>query len=183
MEENRMIVRAMGSHQSSRMISDTWITPKWIIDALGPFDLDPCTPAEMPWMTAINRYTKEDDGLKQQWNGRVWLNPPYSREATKWLMKLADHGNGIALIFARTETSWFFKDVWNRASGLLFLEGRIYFHHHCGEKARANAGAPSVLVAYGKENKKRLRSSGINGKFVDLNRIEDLDDPYAPYPS
>lgn len=159
---------AIGSHQSSRMISDTWITPKWIIDELGEFDLDPCTPKEMPWITAKTRYTKEDDGLKQKWKGRVWLNPPYSREATKWLAKLADHGDGIALIFARTETSWFFKDIWNRADGLLFLEGRIYFHHGCGKKARANAGAPSVLVAYGRKNNSVLKNCKIKGQYINL---------------
>jgi phage N-6-adenine-methyltransferase len=162
---------AIGSHQSAKMITDTWITPKWIIDALGEFDLDPCTPDEMPWQTAKTRFTKEDDGLKQNWCGRVWLNPPYSREATKWLTKLADHGDGIALIFARTETSWFFKDIWKRASGLLFIEGRIYFHHQCGKKARANAGAPSVLVAYGNMNNHVLSDCGIKGKYLELQKL------------
>jgi phage N-6-adenine-methyltransferase len=164
----------MGSHQSARMNSDTWITPKEIVYSLGIFDLDPCTPDEMPWPTAKTRYTKKDDGLAQNWHGRVWLNPPYSREAAKWLTKLADHGNGIALIFARTETSWFFKDIWNRANSLLFIEGRIYFHHACGKKARANAGAPSVLVAYGEENDMWLKIANemgdIRGRYVNLAR-------------
>lgn len=158
--------RAMGSHQSARMESDTWLTPPEIIDVLGPFDLDPCTPKEMPWETAIHRYTPADDGLRQPWFGRVWLNPPYSREAVKWLEKMAEHGHGTALVFARTETEWFHRMVWQRATALLFLRGRIHFHDITGARASANAGAPSVLVAYGDEDAKLLRASQIAGMYV-----------------
>lgn len=121
----------------------------------------------MPWQTAAKRFTKKEDGLKQQWLGRVWLNPPYSREAITWLEKLGNHGNGIALVFARTETEWFFKTVWKKCSALLFLEGRIYFHASDGQRAAANAGAPSVLVAYGKNNVQALIDSGIPGALVE----------------
>lgn len=156
----------MGSHQSTNMISDTWLTPIEIVEALGDFDLDPCTPIEMPWKTAENRYTIIDDGLAQDWEGRVWMNPPYSREAVKWLRKMANHNNSIALVFARTETSWFYETIWNKASGLLFLEGRLYFHKGDGTRAKANAGAPSVLVAYGEENAQILKNSEIKGCFI-----------------
>lgn len=159
---------AMGSHQSAAMVSDTWLTPPHIIKALGRFDLDPCTPPAMPWQTAAKRYTEADDGLTSPWFGRVWLNPPYSREAVKWLRKLADHGNGVALVFARTETAWFWETVWNAADAVLFLRGRIHFHHGDGTRASANAGAPSVLVAYGKENARILQESGIEGRFIHL---------------
>jgi hypothetical protein len=67
---------AIGSHHSSAMKSDVWLTPPSIIQALGRFDLDPCTPEIMPWVTAEKRFTKADDGLIQDWTGRVWLNPP-----------------------------------------------------------------------------------------------------------
>jgi hypothetical protein len=158
---------AMGSHQSAAMITDTWLTPPEIINALGSFDLDPCTPPAMPWKTAERRFTKVDDGLSQNWHGRVWLNPPYSREAVKWLIRMADHGNGIALVFARTETKWFFDTVWNKCHALLFMEGRIHFYLPDGTKAKANSGAPTVLVAYGSENANRLKNSGIRGAFID----------------
>lgn len=58
--------------------TDEWYTPKEIIDALGKFDLDPCAPINPLWKTATQMYNKNDDGLIQQWKGRVWLNPPYS---------------------------------------------------------------------------------------------------------
>lgn len=159
--------RAMGSHQSARMISDEWLTPPEIIKVLGSFDLDPCSPISRPWNTADRHYTLQDDGLSQEWTGRVWMNPPYGKEAEKWLRKLSDHGNGIALIFARTETAAFFREVWNKADSLCFIEGRIYFHRVDGVRAQANAGAPSVLIAYGASNNEILKTCGL-GKFIRL---------------
>lgn len=161
----------MGSHQSAHMISDTWLTPPEIINALGPFDLDPCTPEVMPWQTAAHRYTPAEDGLLQEWFGRVWLNPPYSREAVKWLNKLAGHGNGIALTFARTETDMFFSQVWSKCNGIYFMKGRLHFHHSDGTRAKANAGAPSCLIAYGTENAERLESCDLPGIYLPVNYI------------
>ena len=156
----------MGSHQSARMMSDTWLTPPSIIKALGPFDLDPCCPPDMPWKTAARCYTPAEDGLAQPWFGRVWLNPPYSRQAVQWLDRMAQHGDGIALVFARTETEWFWRTVWKAATACLFLRGRIYFHRPDGTRASANAGAPSVLAAYGEANAARLIVSKIEGAYV-----------------
>lgn len=156
----------MGGHQSAAMITDTWLTPPEIVRALGRFDLDPCCPPVMPWPTAHRMLNERDDGLATPWHGRVWLNPPYSREAVKWLRKLADHGSGTALVFARTETSWFFETIWRKATAILFLEGRIHFHLPDGARAKANAGAPSCLVAYGEHDAYLLRISGIEGYYV-----------------
>jgi hypothetical protein len=157
---------SMGGHQSAAMKSDTWLTPPAIINALGEFDLDPCSPIKRPWSTAAWHYDINDDGLAMPWYGRVWLNPPYSREAVKWLRKMAAHGKGTALIFARTETSWFFETVWQAATAILFLEGRIHFHMADGSRAKANAGAPSCLVAYGDHDAYLLRECGIAGHYV-----------------
>ncbi|MCT4035608.1 DNA N-6-adenine-methyltransferase [Elizabethkingia meningoseptica] len=160
--------KGIGSHQSANMMKDEWLTPPEIIKALGNFDLDPCSPVNRPWSTAHNHYTIKNDGLSQEWKGRVWCNPPYGLEAAKWLDKLSIHGNGIALIFARTETKMFFDHVWNKADAVLFIEGRLYFHHVDGKKAKANAGAPSVLIAYGNDNAEILKNCSIKGKFIKL---------------
>ena len=80
---------------------DEWLTPPEIIHALGCFDLDPCAPVVRPWPTATRHYTIEDNGLVQPWDGRIWCNPPYGTETGRWLARMAEHGNGIALIFAR----------------------------------------------------------------------------------
>lgn len=157
--------RAMGSHQNAFAGQDEWLTPPGVLAALGPFDLDPCAPRSRPWPTAERHYTVEDNGLVQPWTGIVWLNPPYS-SAEKWLARIADHGNGIALLFARTETALFHKFVWPRAALLLFLRGRLHFHYVDGRRATANAGAPSVLVAYGPAAAERLRNCGLPGQMV-----------------
>jgi hypothetical protein len=159
-----------GTHESPVNKSDTWLTPPHIVEALGPFDTDPCCPPSMPWRTAAVQYTKEDDGLAQPWKGRVWLNPPYSREAVKWLRKMAAHGRGTSLTFARTETAWFIETIWNAADAVLFLHGRLSFCDVTGKPAAANGGAPSVLAAYGAEDVKRLEMSGLKGTFLRLPR-------------
>lgn len=165
----------MGSHQSARAETTTWLTPPHIVEALGPFDLDPCAaPSPRPWATASRHIELPEDGLAADWgDARVWLNPPYSFEAWKWLDKLADHGCGIALVFARTETAGFVRTVWNRAHGVLFLHGRLHFHHPDGTRAAANSGAPSCLVAYGACEAKVLREVAKDwGTFVPLEVTE-----------
>lgn len=143
---------SIGGHQSAAMQKDEWLTPPEIVMALGPFDLDPCSPIDRPWDTAKTHYTIKDHGLSMPWEGRVWCNPPYGRETAKWLARLADHGNGIALIFARTETACWFDQVWPRASAIRFIQGRLFFRHANGAKASYNGGAPSALIAYGENN-------------------------------
>lgn len=159
---------SIGGHQSHAMQKDEWLTPPEIIRALGPFDLDPCAPVVRPWDMASTHYTMHDDGLSKPWSGRVWCNPPYGLEAAAWLDRLAAHGAGTALIFARTETRMFFDHVWDRATALLFIAGRLHFHHVDGRRAPANSGAPSVLIAYGDADAASLRKSGIAGKYIDL---------------
>lgn len=160
--------RAIGSHQSAVMRSDVWLTPPELLARLGVFDLDPCAaPEPRPWETARRHFAlPAHDGLVLPWTGRVWLNPPYSRSAVRWLERMAEHGHGTALAFARTETRWFIDYVWDAATAALFLHGRIHFHRADGSRAVANAGAPSVLVAYGEPDAEQLSRSGIPGSLV-----------------
>lgn len=161
---------AMGSHQSARAETTTWLTPPNLIDKLGPFDLDPCAaPSPRPWPTAARHIELPEDGLVADWDGHVWLNPPYSFAAWEWLSKLADHGDGIALVFARTETAGFVREVWGKATGVLFLHGRLHFHYADGDRAAANSGAPSVLVAYGERAAESLMTADLDGTYIPLN--------------
>ena len=158
----------MGSHQSSKMLSDEWLTPPEIIKELGPFDLDPCSPVNPPWKIADETYNEIENGLLCPWFGFVWCNPPYGKHTTKWLNKMALHNNGIVLIFARTETNMFFNYVWGCASSLLFIKGRLSFYKIDGSKALFNGGAPSVLIGYGPEADNRLKNCNIKGKYIKL---------------
>jgi hypothetical protein len=98
----------------------------------------------------------------------VWMNPPYGQHTGDWLEKLADHGSGIALIFARVETGDWHKWIWPRAHCVLFPEGRLFFHHVSGQRAKFNSGAPSAFVGYGHAAFSRLRKLTIPGKFIEL---------------
>jgi hypothetical protein len=159
-------------NEGSRQREVRWLTPPELVEPLGAFDLDPCgAPGHV---LAARTYLLEngDDGLRDPWAGRVWLNPPYGKLAEPFLRRLADHGRGTALIFARTETRMFAEQVWARASAVLFLFGRVSFLDADGVKAKANAGAPSCLIAYGDDDAARLNLSGIAGQFVDLRAAE-----------
>jgi hypothetical protein len=163
----------MGSHHSAAMLNDEWLTPPEILSVLGPFDLDPCAPIIRPWDTARKHFTIKDNGLLQPWEGFVWCNPPYGKETAAWLNKMALHNNGIALIFARTETSMFVTYVWEYATSVLFLYGRIFFYYVDGSQAKANSGAPSVLVAYGEKADEQLKfhKHHLKGKYIKLKDI------------
>lgn len=150
-----------------------WLTPRYVVDALGEFDLDPCGAPGHELARETYLLEDEQDGLALPWTGRVWLNPPYDRApATAFLRRLVDHGSGTALIFARTETAIFHEAVWGAATAILFLKGRLTFLDANGNAARANAGAPSCLVAYGKFDADALDSSvergALSGKVVRL---------------
>lgn len=164
--------KGMGSHQGTKAKTETWLTPRPILDALGPFDLDPCAaPDPRPWPTAGVHYAlPAEDGLSLPWFGRVWLNPPYGRSLGTWLSRLVRHGTGTALIFARTDTDAFHAHVWEQADALLFLKGRLHFHLPDGSRGIENGGAPSVLIAYGPRDAERLLDSGLDGAFVGLKR-------------
>lgn len=165
--------KGIGGHHSPVSIETTWLTPPYILEALGgwaSFDLDPCaSPPPQPWRTAQEMIAApESDGLAARWHGRVWLNPPYGREMGAWLWRLAGHNCGTALIFARTETEIFRRTVWERASGLLFLYGRLNFHDRDGIRADKNSGAPSVLCAYGASDLDRLAAANLEGALIPL---------------
>jgi len=160
-------MNGMGTHQSARMQKDEWLTPPHIISSLGSFDLDPCAPKIRPWDMAKDHY--HELGLMKPWHGRIWLNPPYGNMTGEWLNKLSHHNNGVALIFARTDTETFFREVWAKADAVLFIKGRLTFCHIDGTRATANSGAPSCLVAYGLNNVQSLEKCDIKGKLLKIN--------------
>lgn len=151
--------KSLSGHQSAKMKTDEWLTPPSILAKLGEFDLDPCAPIIRPWNTATKHYSSTDNGLFLPWYGRVWLNPPFGREAIKWVHKLVAMGNGIALLPARTETKMFYECVWGHADAVLFIKGRPHFHYVDGTRAPFNSGAPICLIAYGRSNALMLQQS------------------------
>lgn len=155
------------SFEKAKISTVDWLTPPDLVKKLGEFDLDPCSPINPPFVHAKNNFTVKENGLNKIWFGRVYMNPPYGKGMEMWIEKLKNHGNGIALIFARTETKVFFNFIWDHADAVLFVKGRIKFFNLEGKQV-GTPGAPSVFIAYGKENAKALKESGIEGKFIQL---------------
>ncbi len=157
--------------------SNDWITPRWLIDAIGYgfFDLDPCASTSQPWSCARDAFTVEQDGLAHDWWGNVWLNPPYGPHTKVWVARLAKHGKGIALIYARLETRLWQKNIFPTAIGYLFPAKRIQFYLPDGSKPKSGSTAPSALIAWGKANADKLRclveTGVIPGAYFDEARV------------
>lgn len=155
--------------EKSANSTDEWYTPPEIINVLGEFDLDPCAPVKPLWQTAKVMYNKNDDGLKQVWNGRVWLNPPYSRPLIEQFVKrMVEHGNGIALLFNRCDSKMFQDIIFQKATAMKFLRNRIRFYREDGERGDS-PGCGSILIAFGEDNAEILRTCSIEGKYIQIN--------------
>lgn len=144
--------------------TNEWYTPPELIRNLGIFDLDPCTSdvAHHFNQSAKNYYTKEDDGLTREWFGRVWLNPPYSQPLiSKFVKKMAEHNNGIALLYNRCDNKMFQDIIFPLADSVSFIENRIKFYRPDGSIG-GNPGCGSVLIAFGFENTESIIKSGIS---------------------
>ena len=135
-------------------LTDEWETPQEFFDRLNAdfgFTLDVCA-------TALNAkcgkyYTKEQDGLSQDWTGEtVWCNPPYGREIGKWCRKCYEFsqmggGTAVMLLPARTDTRWFHEWVYGKAD-IWFVKGRLHFNG-----TKWNAPFPSMIAIYRPQNK------------------------------
>jgi hypothetical protein len=143
--------------------TNDWLTPRALPQRLGSFDLDPCGCPGMSWRIATTTYfLPEHDGLIEPWCGRVFCNPPYGPNVGGWARRMAAHGNGIMLIFLRTDTTTWQRDILPFADATLLLDGRVHFYRPSGERSKSGT-APSALLAYGQNNASALRKSNIAG--------------------
>lgn len=153
------------THESQKSKSIEWYTPEWIFTKLNvKFDVDVCTKkGGINYIPANKYFCKEDDGLLQEWVGSVWCNPPYGKETSIWLEKFCQHKNGIALVFARTDTKWFHNTV-EKADAVLFLKGRVQFVDGDNKTNKTGSTSGSMLIAFGKNNVEALKN--LEGFFV-----------------
>lgn len=123
-----------------------WETPQSIFDALDAefgFATDVCATADNAKCARF--FTPEMDGLKQEWSGVCWMNPPYGREMPKWIKKAffsAQRGaTVVCLLPSRTDTA-----AWHdfcMKGEIRFIRGRLKFGGHSN-----SAPFPSAVVIF-----------------------------------
>lgn len=132
--------------------TDLWETPQDFFEKLNErynFDLDVCALPENAKVQ--NFYTPETDGLKQEWKGTCWMNPPYGREINKWVQKAYEEANKndstiVALLPARTDTRWFHDWIYMMYGvEVEFIKGRLKFGG-----SKNSAPFPSMIVVFQK---------------------------------
>lgn len=134
------------SHESRTSQTTTWVTPKWIFDWVGRFDLDPATFDEHPWPCATENRSCE--GLETAWHGRVFLNPPFtSGQIEPFVKRMAEHSNGVMVVAARVETAWFQDYVFGAAQAIFFPRKRVQFCSPTGLQI-TGCGFPTCVAFY-----------------------------------
>jgi phage N-6-adenine-methyltransferase len=173
-----ILLRKLWSH-SNRTIGtgeNEWYTPSQYVElarsVLGEIDLDPasCEVAQRA-VKAKHFYTEKDNGLKQEWHGRIWMNPPFARGLIDQFMEKllgeleADRVlSAIVLTHNFTDTGWFHRSA-EIASAICFTRGRIKFINEEGSASPTNGQA---FFYYGEDVEKFSKT------FIDVGLVVHL---------
>lgn len=124
--------------------TDLWETPQDLFEKLNSifhFETDVCALSENA--KCERYYTPDVDGLKQEWRGVCWCNPPYGRQIGRWVEKAAKSDATVVMLLpARTDTKWFHEFVLPIGE-ITFLRGRLRFGG-----SKENAPFPSMIVVF-----------------------------------
>jgi phage N-6-adenine-methyltransferase len=168
-------------HNPGAQGSDEWGTPVEIVERVraffgGEIDLDPASnETAQRIVRATQYYTKEQDGLKQEWLGNTFLNGPYSKMGP-WVDKLvSEFGAGrvsqaICLVLASTGSEWFHR-LWAASAAICFRRGRLRFLNANGEEAPNSPPMDPVLFYLGPRPTEFARAfGGPDGSIADPTR-------------
>ena len=144
--------------EQSHKTSDDYLTPRWVFETFGiTFDLDVAAP---PWNThvpAARKFTKADDGLNQPWEGRVWMNPPYSKPKA-WADRFIEHRNGIALL-PFSQSQWTI-DLWNTDAAVMLPPKWFDFEGIRPGFSTGSMWCPIFFAAFGDDCVEALHNLG-----------------------
>lgn len=155
-----------------------FITPKWLTDALGPFDVDIC--AAHGSYNKIGRRKNyygppgsRDCGLaaKLKPSDFVWCNPPFGVKngEAEFIRKMSEHNNGICLTQCKVSSAYFHDFVWPNATGIFFFRGGLTFEDLNGAKVITFSGlSPAILIAFGGKALTRIQGANLRGQLVML---------------
>lgn len=151
------------SHESQGK-SNEWYTPKYVFDAMGVhFDLDVASPVNREFCSVPAEKFITQDSLDMEWNGFIWMNPPYGNQKTKfdWINKFLSVENGVALMPDRTSAPWwqYFSQNCDR---ILFTNKKIKFINEFGEIGESPSNG-STLFSIGEKGVQALTNAEKNG--------------------
>jgi hypothetical protein len=149
----------VGNRKENYSPNNDYYTPKWVFEKLNlHFDIDVCAPTGgVPWIPSNFWFDEEMDGLKQDWQGIVWCNPPYSKPAP-FIDKLIAHGEGIML--TQISRSNGFIKLWNSAQSIVMLPRDMKFEHKT--EGTKQIFMPTALFAFGHTASQALINAEIN---------------------
>jgi phage N-6-adenine-methyltransferase len=143
-------------------VKQDWTTPQSLFNKINlEFNFEWDLAASETNAKCSKFFTKEQDGLKQIWNGVCWLNPPYGDKSSKmvdWIKKAYNDSKNndkltvVMLIPARTNTKWF-HEYCMKAAELKFILGRPKF----GD-SKHGLPQPLVLVVFKKSDNTKFSS-------------------------
>ena len=150
-----MIEQRLFTTPQTELTSDDYYTPKWIFDTLGlHFDLDVASPPHATNVPCDRYFTQADDGLSQDWHGRVWMNPPFSNP-TPWVERFIDHGNGVGLVPSSNGNWWI--NLWESKCKICITRP-LKFVTPTG--SQVGISVRTWLIAIGDDNIEALRNTG-----------------------
>jgi hypothetical protein len=140
------------------MTSDDYYTPAWLFERMGiTFDLDVCAPpGGVPWIPAAQFFTMADDGLAQEWSGRVWMNPPYSN-ATPWVDRFVNHAHGVCLV--QVSKGRYSDHLWGTADAVVLVRDIRFVTGVSG--LRSDIYMPLWVAAFGDECVEAIARLGV----------------------
>lgn len=151
--------------------SNEWYTPKYIFDAMEVvFDLDVAAPlkGDFTHVSCLDLLNKNNCGLKSDWNGFIWMNPPFGHQKDKllWINKFIKHGNGVALMPDRSSASWW-QLFCKNSDAILNVSKKIKFIRPDGTTGDSPSNG-TTLFAIGTKGERALMNAQNNNLGICL---------------